>query len=39
MKAVREAAKKREIKSPEDVMPFLKAYVASLLQTKNSACF
>ena len=35
MKAVREAAKKREIKSPEDVMPFLKAYVASLLQDEK----
>ena len=35
MKAVREAAKKREVKSPEDVMPFLKAYVASLLQDEK----
>lgn len=32
MKAVRDAAKSREIKSPEDVLPFLKAYVANLLK-------
>ncbi|MGL5205941.1 MAG: signal recognition particle-docking protein FtsY [Acidaminococcaceae bacterium] len=32
MKAVRAAAKSREIKSPEDVLPFLKAYVADLLK-------
>ena len=32
MKAVRAAAKSRDIKSPEDVLPFLKAYVATLLK-------
>lgn len=32
MKAVRVAAKSRDIKSPEDVLPFLKAYVATLLK-------
>lgn len=31
MKAVREAAKSREIKSPDDVLPFLKTYVTNLL--------
>lgn len=31
MKAVREAAKSREIKSPDDVLPFLKTYVTKLL--------
>ena len=33
--AVREAAKKREIKSPDDVMPFLKSYVSGLLQDES----
>ena len=33
--AVREAAKKREIKSPDDVMPFLKSYVSDLLQDES----
>ena len=35
MKAVRGAAKSREIKSPEDVLPFLKAYVAGLLKDEG----
>ena len=35
MKAVRDAAKSREIKSPEDVLPFLKAYVANLLKDEG----
>ena len=35
MKAVRDAAKSREIKSPEDVLPFLKAYVADLLKDEG----
>ena len=35
MKAVRDAAKSREIKSPEDVLPFLKAYVANLLKDED----
>ena len=32
IKAVRDAAKRHEIKSPEDVLPFLKTYVANLLK-------
>lgn len=32
MQAVRAAAKKREIKKPDEVLPFLKKYVAELLQ-------
>ena len=35
MKAVRDGAKSREIKSPEDVLPFLKAYVADLLKDEG----
>ena len=35
MKAVRDRAKSREIKSPEDVLPFLKAYVADLLKDEG----
>jgi fused signal recognition particle receptor len=35
IKAVRDAAKSREIKSPEDVLPFLKAYVANLLKDEG----
>ena len=35
MKAVRDGAKSREIKSPEDVLPFLKAYVANLLKDEG----
>ena len=35
MKAVRDGAKSREIKSLEDVLPFLKAYVADLLKDEG----
>ena len=35
MKAVRDAARSREIKSPDDVLPFLKAYVANLLRDEG----